>query len=314
VAFSALAAVAVGRAARLLARPPFSGAVAVSAAWLAGSQFRNANIGGLIALYATVLRPALYETTRFAALLEWLGLALPIAYLIARAAAGVASETRDPPNAPAWHEWRLHQQNSNPFPDAPLTRAAAVRDGFLHTGSASGLAVRVITAMTVASRPIDEIVPAIRPLVDLRVPTGGGPSVTGLFLRRSATARVRAARSLSADAMEAAMRASAEGARLRRELGWNAEALWAEARGAFVEQGDRVRLGVAATMVGWSSGATRESLISQFGRIVQYRDAKPRWYDLPSVRRRTAEHAPVARTGFADQLRPSAVPTGVRSQ
>jgi hypothetical protein len=317
VAFSAFAAVAAGQAARLLAARAPDGPLAGAVSWLAGSAFRNANIGGLAALYASVVKPAMYEATAHAPLIEMLGLALPAAYLIARASGGIAARTPDPPAPLAWRDWRMHRQNASPLPDSPLRRAAAMREGYVESGESAGLAVRVTTAMTDAGRPVDEIVRAVRPIVFPGATRGRPRGLIGWPTRGAGDGTRaggnRASRLLAADAMEAAIAASAGSPVPGGATGKDPDAVWREARRTFVEQGDRVWLGVAATVLAWGPGVNREVLTTRFGRIVQYRDAKPRWYDLPSARKRMVEDVPLARGGFADALRPQPSQAG-RSQ
>lgn len=316
VALGACTGVALGELTAYATGRRLPAALTATTAWLGRSPFRNANLGGLVALYATVLRPALYESISYAPLLEWLVLALPVAYLISLVAGGIGQRT-EPVSPPAWRGWRRHRQSFTPNPDRPLAHAAALREGYVVTGEVSAISIRIVAAMYHGGAQPAEITSVVRPLCELHVRGVKDPtdaSLRNLNARGRAARKDRSARAAVAEAMESVLfeaRRATPGQPPQADF---AGPLWAEARDAFIATGDVVPLAVVVTVLGAHAGARRDLLAANFSKAIQYRDPKPRWYDLPSARQRLADSARTLRSGFVDEIRPLIPATGGNSR
>ncbi len=133
--------------------------------WASTSAFQASLLGAFLSFYITLVRPALYEHLRYAAVLEWLGVGLVLVALYRVVETFLNRTYAEAEEEELWLQWVNHQQVIVVIPDPNLKYAEAVQRQFLEDGLREPLLVYVTSVLAWNETPQQVIARVIRPLV-----------------------------------------------------------------------------------------------------------------------------------------------------
>ncbi|MBI2856058.1 MAG: hypothetical protein HYX93_04350 [Chloroflexi bacterium] len=185
--------------------------------WAGRSQLRNFTLGGSLATYFTVIRPALFDTFVYALVFEWV-LVFAIAWRIYAGLRQSIGEAYmfDSPALPR-EQWQRHEQRIIQTHPEFLPYFAEIQREFLESGIKDRLIIQVTTVLWENGLRQGQIAEIVKPLVHYRdrpVPFPALPWETRWTLRGNARKR----KELLDGTMQLLERFATEGQRFRLEV------------------------------------------------------------------------------------------------
>ncbi len=139
--------------------------IADVASWLSASSTRGAVLGGSIAFYGILLRPALYETLWFAELYEYLGVLMLLVLILLRFRRQVGDGSFDGERRqPGWMDWSHHRQEFETKPDPRSELMSGLQARLVDRGEWQPLWRYLLALLYRSEAPIESMAAACRPL------------------------------------------------------------------------------------------------------------------------------------------------------
>lgn len=268
-----------------------------SARWLTNSKTRGFLIGGALAFYGMLLRPAMYETLWFAAVYEWVVVLSIAIWAIFKIRGNMKTFVETAEATPtAWARWERHEQQFQDLPDPRRNLLARWQHGFVESGQWVSLWSYLMALLSRNNASPEDVNKVFQPLRG----AVAGPGRKKFWRIRDDGERKRREAGLAQclrSAEEVLSNTSASPVMYdsfspRERVEESASSALTSAAQPFIETGDNPEAVAAAVISEYRRrGADTNHAVNLWFPLVNVVDRPSGWFQFPWVRRRNRARA-----------------------